>query len=224
MKLTQVPDMGFLKKNKWLLAPLLAVFFLLLSTPQEAKAQGGGRVVQLSGFVALGDSLYGVAAVSVYVPGTNRGTFTNEYGFFSLPVLAGDSIVFSGLGYKKQYLKIPKTYSSQSYSIIMQMQEEATELPTVEVFPWPTERDFRQAVLAVKLPDQGRSNAAKNLDPELLAELFRITPMDAGANFNVWNQQNVRGIEQQNMVPTVSPFAVLKLIDMIKKGEFKNKK
>ncbi|WP_242927921.1 carboxypeptidase-like regulatory domain-containing protein [Pontibacter vulgaris] len=211
------------KNYKWLLLPVLLLAFILAGTPGKALAQGHQRVVQLSGFVTFGDSLYGVSGVSVYVPNTTRGIQTNQYGFFSLPVLAGDSVVFSALGYKKQYLIIPKNYKSNGYSIIMQMQEEAIELPEVAVFPWPTERDFKQALLNVKLPDEGRAVANRNLDPALLEELFRTTPMDGGANFKVWNKQNVQRIEQTKMFPTISPFAIPALINMIKNGDFKKK-
>ncbi|HEY4652071.1 MAG TPA: carboxypeptidase-like regulatory domain-containing protein [Pontibacter sp.] len=191
--------------------------------PEQAKAQGGRRVVQLSGFVTVGDSLYGVGSVSVYVPNTNRGVQTNRYGFFSLPVLTGDTVVFSALGYKRETLVIPKTYSSDSYSIIMQMQEAAIELAEVKVIPWATERDFKEAVLALKLPDEGRSAASRNLDPQRLRELFTVVPMDGNANSKVFNQH--QQIQQQNryLIPTISPFAVLKLLDMLKNGEFKKK-
>jgi len=214
---------SFFKQCPWLFLPVLALL-LLLAVPQQAVAQGQQRVVQLSGFVAVGDSLYGVAGVSVYVPKTSRGTQTNEYGFFSVPVLSGDSIVFSAIGYKKQYLIIPKNYSSASYSIIMQMQEDPTELPTVDVFPWPTERDFRQAIANVKLPDEGRAIATRNLDPELLEELFKSTPMDGGGNFRFWNQQQLQQQQNRHMVPTISPFAVPALIKALINGDYKNDK
>lgn len=207
-----------------LLLPLIALALLFLGTGGDAAAQGHKRVVQLTGFVTIGDSLYGVAGVNVYVPKTSRGAQTNQYGFFSVPVLTGDSVVFSAIGYKKQYLIIPKNYQSQSYSIIMQMQEDPTQLPEVQVFPWPTERDFREAVLAVKVPDDGMVIAMRNLDPERLEELFKSTPMDGGANFRSWNMQNVQRQEQRNMYPTISPFAIIKLLDMLRNGEFSNKK
>ncbi len=197
---------------------MLFLIGLWLALPQQAAAQGQKRVVQLSGFVAVGDSLYGVAGVSVYVPGTNRGTQSNQYGFFSVPVLTGDSVVFSAIGYKKQYLRIPKSYSSNSYSIIMQMQEDPTELPTVDVFPWATERDFRIAVANVKLPDEGRAIATRNLDPERLEELFRTTPMDGNANFRFWSQQQQQQQQTRYLYPTISPFAIPALIDAIFKG------
>ncbi|WP_224744102.1 carboxypeptidase-like regulatory domain-containing protein [Pontibacter aquaedesilientis] len=213
-------------KNKraagWLL-PLVVLAFILLGTTGEVAAQGHKRVVQLTGFVTIGDSLYGVAGVNVYVPKTSRGAQTNAYGFFSVPVLTGDSVVFSAIGYKKQYLKVPKNYQSQSYSIIMQMQEDPTQLPEVQVFPWATERDFRDAVLAVKVPDDGMAIAMRNLDPKRLEELFSVTPMDGNANFRNWNMQNVQRQEQRNMFPTVSPFAIIQLLNMLKNGEFNKK-
>ncbi|WP_237717769.1 carboxypeptidase-like regulatory domain-containing protein [Pontibacter sp. BAB1700] len=212
------------KRALGFLLPLALFAFLIMGAPNEAAAQGHKRVVQLTGFVTIGDSLYGVAGVNVFVPKTSRGTQTNAYGFFSVPVLTGDSVVFSAIGYKKQYLKIPKNYQSQSYSIIMQMQEDPTQLPEVQVFPWPTERDFKEAVLAVKLPDDGMAIAMRNLDPKRLEELFSVTPMDGNANFRAWNMQQVQRQEQRNMFPTVSPFAIIKLLDMLRNGEFNNKK
>lgn len=205
------------------LAATILILICFAAMPEQASAQGNKRVVQLSGFVTVGDSLYGVSSVSVYVPGTSRGVQTNRYGFFSLPVLTGDTVVFTALGYKKETLVIPKTYPSESYSIIMQMQEDAIQLAEIKVIPWATERDFKEAVMALKLPDEGRSAASRNLDPERLQELFTVIPMDGNANSKVFNQH--QQIQQQNryLLPTISPFAVLKLIDMLRNGEFKKK-
>ncbi|MDX5420377.1 MAG: carboxypeptidase-like regulatory domain-containing protein [Hymenobacteraceae bacterium] len=211
------------KRTAGLLMPLLVFAFILVGSTGEVAAQGHKRVVQLTGFVTIGDSLYGVAGVNVYVPKTSRGTQTNAYGFFSVPVLTGDSVVFSAIGYKKQYLIIPKNYQSQGYSIIMQMQEDPTQLPEVQVFPWATERDFKDAVLAVKVPDDGMAIAMRNLDPKRLEELFSVTPMDGNANFRNWNMQNVQRQEQRNMFPTVSPFAIIQLLNMLKNGDFNKK-
>ncbi|CAM3592302.1 carboxypeptidase-like regulatory domain-containing protein [Pontibacter korlensis] len=205
------------KLPKWLWLPLL----LLLLVPEQAEAQSRQRVVQLSGFVATGDSLYGVAGAGVYVPGTNRGTYTNEYGYFSMPVLAGDSVLFNALGFKPQYLIIPKNYESQSYSVIMQMQEDPTELPTVDVFPWPTERDFKEAVANVRLPDKGTAIITKNLDPRRLEELARITPMSDAQNYRFWQQQQIQHQQNRIMAPTVNMMAIPGLLRSLLNGDYK---
>jgi len=222
MKSLRIAPDSHVKLRQIILATIV-MLLAFVAMPNAAKAQGGQRVVQLSGFVTVGDSLYGVERVSVYVPKTGRGVETNRYGFFSLPVLTGDTVVFSALGYKKQTLVIPKTYPSNSYSIIMQMQEEAIELAEVRVIPWATERDFKEAVLALKLPDEGRSAANKNVDPERLKELFSIVPMDGNSNARVFNQHQQIQSQNRYLIPTISPFAVLKLLDMLKNGEFKKK-
>ncbi|GAB3822429.1 carboxypeptidase-like regulatory domain-containing protein [Pontibacter rugosus] len=209
-----------LKTYKWLLLPLLAV--LVLTMPEQAQAQSKQRVVQLSGFVATGDSLYGVTGAGVYVPKTNRGTYTNQYGYFSMPVLAGDSVLFSALGFKTQYIIIPKTYESESYSVIMQMQEDPTELPTVDVFPWPTERDFKEAVANVRLPDKGNAIITKNLDPRRLEELAKITPMSDVQNYRFWQQQQIQQQQQRYMYPSqINMMAIPGLLKSLMNGDFK---
>lgn len=206
---------------KWLLLSLVGLL-LLCTAPRQAQAQSKQRVVQLSGFVATGDSLYGVAGAGVYVPGTNRGTLTNAYGYFSMPVLAGDSVMFNSLGFKAQYLIIPKNYESQSYSIIMQMQEDPTELPTVDVFPWPTEREFRQAVANVRLPEQGNAILTKSLDPRHLEELAKITPMSDVENFRFWNQQQIQMQQNRYMFPSqINMLAIPGLLKSLLNGDFK---
>lgn len=109
--------------------------------------------MQLSGIVQTGgDEKAGLRGAAVYVPHTTRGTHTSEGGYFSMPVLAGDSVVISMLGYGKQYVLIPEDISTHSYATTVTLQEQATELPTVDVMPWATERDLRAAIAKVKLP------------------------------------------------------------------------
>ncbi|MCC9166740.1 carboxypeptidase-like regulatory domain-containing protein [Pontibacter harenae] len=206
------------KKVRQGLFAMLAFVLIGISMPQSTMAQGQKRVVQLSGFVAFGDSLFGIGGVNVYVPETTRGSMTNEFGFFSMPVVTGDSVLFSALGYKTQYLIIPKNFKNDSYSVIIQMQEDAVTLPEITVIPWATERDFKNAVLAVKLPDEGRAIATQNLDPKRLEELFLTTPMDGGGNFRFWNQQQIQQQQNRIMYPTISPFAIPALINSIFKG------
>jgi hypothetical protein len=223
MKLKLITLIKNMREWRWMLIPVLVLLFSSTGMAQTTNAAGKKRVVQLSGFVTVGDSLFGVGGVGIYVPGTDRGVQSNQYGFFSLPVLAGDSVVFSALGFKKQHLIIPKTYKNDSYSIILQMQEQPIELAEVKVIPWATERAFKEAILAVKLPDNKREEAMRNLDPKLLEELIKSTPMDGSGNFKTWNMQQVRQTEQRGMIPTVSPFAILQLLNMIRNGDFKNK-
>ena len=52
--------------------------------------QNQKEVIQFSGVVVDEDSTStGMFGVHVYVPTAGRGTVTNQYGYFSLPVLEG---------------------------------------------------------------------------------------------------------------------------------------
>lgn len=203
---------------------------LLLAAP-AAQAQGKRRVIQFTGIVASGDSLLGIPGATIYVPKAGRGTASNAYGYFSLAVLAGDSIIIRSLGYTNQTIVIPADFQRQSYSVIVQMQEDATMLGEVRVFPYTTERDFKKAFLALRLPTERGSSAAANLNEQLMRRIFNTQPMGAVANFRQTqelqqlNQDRRNGIapNQYSNNPLLNPFSWLQLIQQVKKGEFKRK-
>ena len=203
---------------------------LLLAAP-AARAQGKRRIIQFTGIVASGDSLLGVPGATVYVPKAGRGTASNAYGYFSMAVLAGDSVVIRSLGYANQTILIPADYQRLSYSVIVQLKEDATVLPEVRVFPYTTERDFKKAFLALRLPTERGSAAADNLNEQLMRRIFNAQPMSAVANFRQsqqlqqLNQDRRNGIapNQYSNNPLLNPFSWLQLIQQVKKGEFKKK-
>lgn len=103
-----------------------------------------GQIVQFTGLVVSGDSLVGMPAVEVRVPRTRRHTVTALNGYFSLPVLAGDSIEVRARNSTTR-LCIPRNYSQASYSLVIQIEEEAQAAP-------PLEAAFAQRFRALKLP------------------------------------------------------------------------
>ncbi len=197
---------------------------MLLGFSHKASAQGKPQVIQLTGLVTAGDSLYGLPGASVYVPKVGRGTNTNAYGYFSLAVLAGDSVVFSSLGYKNQYIKIPKKFLGNSYSVIIEMREDPTLLPEVRVFPYSTEELFKRAFLSLKLPDQDQKAVAKNLNEAIIERMMSDAPMSPNANFRYNMQLQQQQTERRYMYPSIPITAWLDLINAIKRGDFKNKK
>ena len=203
---------------------------LLLAAP-AAHAQGKRKIIQFTGIVASGDSLLGVPGATIYVPKAGRGTSSNAYGYFSMAVLAGDSIVIRSLGYANYTIKIPADYQRQSYSVIVTLTEDATLLGEVRVFPYTTERDFKKAFLALRLPTERGSAAADNLNAELMQRIFRTQPVGAVANFRQtmqlqsYDQDRRNGIapNQYSNNPLLNPFSWLQLVQQVKKGDFKKK-
>lgn len=225
-----MPDLLRFRRFSLFLAVALFGGLLLLAAP-SAQAQGNRKVIQFTGIVASGDSLLGVAGASIYVPKAGRGTSSNAYGYFSMAVLAGDSVVIRSLGYANQTIQIPADFQRQSYSVIIQLQEDATMLGEVRVFPYTTERDFKKAFLALRLPTERGSSAAANLNEQLMRRIFNTQPMGAVANFRQTMdrqqyEQNARqglGPSRYSNNPLLNPFSWLQLIQQVKNGEFKKK-
>ncbi|MEQ9425506.1 MAG: carboxypeptidase-like regulatory domain-containing protein [Cyclobacteriaceae bacterium] len=190
-----------------------------------AQEQGTGRIVQLSGIVVGEDSISGVPGVHVYVPTAGRGTTSNYYGYFSMPVLEGDSVIVSAVSYQKQHFKVPFNKETESFTVVIELQSDTTYLPTLEIFPWPTEELFKDAILALELPDQRRYDAMnETLSPEVLAQLYWDLPMDGSMNHRYFVDQQMAAQTGRFMYPTLSllnPAAWAQLIKSIKKGDFK---
>lgn len=210
--------MKLLTRKYYLLMTLLVVLFL--GVVQESYAQQPRRLIQLSGVTM--DTVSGpVPFVNIYVPTAGRGVRTNEVGFFSLPVLAGDSIVISAVGYQRQYLVVP--HDAEEYlTIFVSMVEDVTYLREVEILSYPTEEVFKEAVLALNLPPEQIDE--KNLNAELLALMLKTTPMDGPLNqrysLNQWAaSQNDRFMPVTN--PFLNPFNWAKFFSGLKKNKKK---
>ena len=182
---------------------ILAVAVLLLSSSTDTFGQGRRHVIQLSGIILNEeDSTRGLPGVHVYVPKAGRGTTTNNLGYFSMPVLAGDEIVISAIGYEKQYYKIPAS-DKESITIIVEMVSDTTYLQEVTIMPFPTEEVLKEAVLALNLPEE-RSIAEENMSAELLALMVETTPMDGAQNAR-WYLNNWAAYQGDRFGPRPNP-------------------
>ena len=173
----------------------------------SAYAQNKRKIIQLSGIVLGEDSVSGLPGVHVYVPKAGRGTSSQNTGFFSMPVLVGDSVVISSVGYVRRHYIVPDT-QDEFLTIIVEMVTDNTFLKEVTILPFPTEEVFKQAVLALNVPmDNGIDK--KNLNAELMALMMRTTPMDGNQNYRYYMDQynsslNDRSVARTN--PFLNPF------------------
>jgi hypothetical protein len=195
----------------------IALITLLTLSGTHASAQSQKRVVQLSGVVIGDDSSSFLPGVHVYVPKAGRGTTTNGVGFFSMPVLAGDSIVISSVGYQRQHYIVPQN-SNEYMTIIVTLVEDVTFLKEIEIVPFPTEEVFKEAVLALNVPmDQPIDQ--KNMNAELLALMLKTTPPDGPQNqryaLDQWAaSQNAAYQPVTN--PLLNPFNWVKFFNSLK--------
>ena len=205
-------------KRVYGLALLVSVVCLIVAS--EGYAQNNKRrVIQLSGIVLGDDSVSGLPNVHVWVPKAGRGTTTNYTGFFSMPVLPGDSVVISSVGYIRQHMIVPGNPASDFITIVVEMSTDNTFLSEVMIMPFPTEEVFKQAVLAMNLPSDTRIDR-RNLNAELMALMMRSTPMDGNLNYRYYMTQVDQSIldrGQARVNPFLNPFNWARFFKDLKK-------
>lgn len=193
-------------KRVYLLALLVTVCGVMAIS--DGHAQNKKRIIQLSGIVLGEDSVSGLPGVHVYVPKAGRGTSTQPNGFFSMPVLVGDSVVISSVGYVRRHYIVPES-PDEFMTIIIEMATDNTFLRDVVIMPFPTEEVFKQAVLALNVPLNETGIDKRNLNAELMALMMQNTPMDGNLNYRYYmNQvnQSISDRSQARVNPFLNPF------------------
>lgn len=214
--------------NSWILKIGVVFTFVVLfvcgAENQLVAQDKNPDVVQFSGVVTNKDTLRGLIGAHVYVPKAGRGTTTNYYGYFSFPVLEGDSVVISSVGFHKKSVIIPEM-DDDSYTIVIPMEEDTTYLPELEITPFPTEEMFKEAVLAYRLPNQGQiNNMVNNLDPMTLEEMARLAPNDGSMNHRYFTQMQAQYLFDgygPRPNPLLNPFAWANFFKSLKKKKKK---
>ncbi len=201
----------------------LAVVFIILFTlmnSNDLQAQDDLHIVQVSGLVMDSDSSNSIFGVHIYDPYTGRGTVSDYRGWFSKAFLAGDTVIFSAVGYKTATIVIPDDEGTR-YNIVLAMEDAVTELADVEVNPFPTEELFKEAILAMNLSED-QENVLRNFSAESVSEMVRTMPIEGSPSMNyryMMNQQfyNLQNAAGPRANPLLNPFAWAQFINSLKK-------
>ncbi len=203
--------------------------FLLFLFPVVAKAQFEtykDSVVQLYGVVMTADSLKALPSVSIMVKGRNQGTISSEQGVFSIPVLRGDVIEFTSVGYKPKLYTIPKNLDGNQQSVIQLMVEDTVYLPVTIITKRPTREEFERDFVTTKVPDDDQEIARQNLSAKNLRALMAAYPRDGREATNYYLKQNAQKYYSAGQLPPqniFNPLAWAEFIKAWKRGDFKNK-
>ncbi|WP_185955198.1 carboxypeptidase-like regulatory domain-containing protein [Solitalea koreensis] len=146
---------------------------------QKSKIQ----VVQLTGVVYSADSINEkIPFVNIKIKGTTRGTVTDLNGFFSIPILASDTLVFSAVGYAEQdfFLKDPSINLVKLF-VNIRMHTQTYTLKGVTVYGL-TKENFKRAFLELDIPQNAY---AYTINPKLIPtpEELKLPP-PVGINFS----------------------------------------
>lgn len=203
---------------------LIAISFLISVV---AFGQEDDDLIQFSGVVITGDSLSPVPFTNVLIEQSNRGTMTDYYGYFSFVAQKGDSILFSAVGFQRSRYVIPDSLESNKYSLIQIMVQDTIQLQPAVVYPWPTREQFKEAFLALEVPDTDADRAARNLArADMLARMDAAMP-SGGETFKYSMQQYQSQIYYAGQAPPqniFNPLAWAKFIEAWKRGDFKSER
>lgn len=198
------------------------IFSIQLANAQDTREK---KVIQLSGIILNSDSTDAVPGVNIYVPKKGRGTASGRFGYFSMPVLEGDSVVFTFIGLKKQTFKVPDKVENDRISLILTMEVDEIALAEIEVMPYPTEEEFKKAIIAMNVVDP-MSISRANMSPEMLLRWAEQMPASGNENFRAFQQGQM--IQNQDLygprpLRLLDPFAWSQFIRSIKRGDLKSK-
>ncbi len=208
-------------------APLRAVLpALALLTVLSTFGQTGQRdLVQFSGVVVTGDSLLPVPFTNILIKNSYRGTMSDVYGYYSFVAQAGDTILFSAVGFERSQYVIPTDLADSKYSMIHVMYPDLVVLPQVNVYPWPSKEQFAQAFLELDLPDDDYQIAMKNLSAAEMLQRMENLPTSAYESFRYQMALDQTKLYQQGS-PTINlfnPIAWAQFVQAWRSGAFKKK-
>jgi hypothetical protein len=188
--------------------------------------QGSDNLIQFSGLVITSDSLRALPLVSIRIKGTNKGTYSDQSGFFSFVARKNDVIIFSSIGLKMVEYHIPADLAASKYSIIQPMSEDTFFLPETVIRPWPTPEEFNYYFVKANIPDEGYEVARGNLRKQALNNISAGMNLDGReATRYTIQDQNQRYYYNGQLAPNriFDPFAWGQFFNAWKRGDYKKK-
>lgn len=199
-------------------------FFVFL--PQNHFGQSNDTLIQFSGLVMTSDSLEGVPYVNIYIKSIGRGTVSDFNGFFSLVVKPGDTLLFSHIGYQRDFYTVPVGMKAARYSVIKLLTRDTVNLAETIIYPWPTPQQFKEAFLSLNIPDDDLERAKKNLEREKLKEMGLALKPDANETLDMYARTESSKYYHYGQIPPMNifnPLAWAEFFKAWKRGDYKKK-
>jgi len=204
---------------------VLTLLLIFVGISSLRAQDGDDDLIQFSGVVITGDSLSPVPFTNVLIENTSKGTMTDYYGYFSFVAQKGDSILFSSVGYERARFIIPDTLTTNRYSLIQILDKDTIRLRETVIYPWPTREQFKEAFLAMEIPETDFDRAQRNLaQADMIARMDAAMP-SGGETFKYSMQQYQQQLYYAGQAPPINvlnPVAWSQFIKAWKRGDFKS--
>lgn len=141
---------------------LIGITLLIVLPASQAQKVNDENLVQISG-VVRNEYLDPLQFTHILILNKSRGTISDNRGMFSFVVEPQDTIIFSAIGFKRTGIVIPDTLTDFNYPVDVIMEADTIEIREVIILPWKTYQEFKQAFIALELPDDDLERAFDNL-------------------------------------------------------------
>ena len=213
------------------IAAMVLMFAASSSLWSQSDSTAVPLVVQLTGVVVEGDSLGPVPFATVYRARDQRGTITDEYGFFAIPARVGDTIVFSAIGLNSGQLVVPDLTGQEMpdrMSVVQPLRRDTVMMDEARIYPWPSRERFKQEFLALRLEADARERARRNLEFDPMALYDRMADMGSSPqeNFRTLQARQAELAGYQGGVMPVSllnPLAWGQFINALRNGDYRKR-
>lgn len=205
---------------------IIGILFLLLANTANTFAQGQDKTILFQAQIVTANGSQFLPMAYVYNPKAGRGGLSDNFGRVDMLVFPGDSLLFSYIGYVKQYYIIPKI-PDQIHQKIIAMEEDSKMLAEVKVFPHASEEEFKRAFLNMRLRDERqRAILANNLEQTKLNVFALQAGLSASTNFRNFSDMMISSQTNKSffaspLLSITNPFAWMSFIQSIKNGDLK---
>jgi hypothetical protein len=205
----------------------LVVFSMQLEgqRKKDLEKQEENGLVQFSGIVRDLEHRP-LPYVNIIILNDRRGTTSDNRGMFSFVVRPNDTILFSHMGHKSTMHVIPDSIGGQQYPADIFMVNDTFQLAEVRIYPWKTYQEFKEAFLALDLPDDDEQRAYHNI--ELIKTQIRVNRDGAVPNPNIAYREVMRQQYNQLYSAGQTPYYTIfdpmrwaKFFEALKRGDFK---
>lgn len=202
---------------------IFGLLFLLMGISSFAQSNPK-EIVQVTGIIHAMDQNYTVPYATILVKNKDRGTNSNENGFFSMPCIKGDTLQVSAVGFRNKEYILPETIEGSFYNLTVQLIQDTFYLPETIIRPIP--EDFDYAFKYWDIAEDKYTVAERNTNRQTIRRLLYSMPKSGAENQSYMQMQNAQSTYyygQQKPMNILNPLKWMEFIDSWKRGDFRKK-
>ena len=185
-------------------------------------------LVQWTGIVK-NELLQPIPFAYIYLQKDYRTTMSNQQGMFTITTFPRDTLFVSCLGYKPVKIAVPNFSHDDSRHYIRDiiLEEDPIVLSELVILPWRTYSEFKEAFMALELPEDDLQRAYRNiavLQDQIYNAIYNRS-VSPNANFrDMMNNRASRMMTYGHMYPTypiTNPLAWAQFFQALRNGDFR---